>query len=60
MSSFTYEDLECQRILAMSPEEIRNEIIASGRTPEDVVAEVDRIIAAAKVDAYRRRMKIFV
>jgi hypothetical protein len=53
-------DVECKRILSMSAEEIRVEFISLGLNPEKVIEEVDRIIAQAKVEAYRRRMKLFV
>lgn len=57
---FTYDDAECKRILALSHDEIVAEVRATGRDPQSVIEEVDRIIGAAKVDAYRRRMKLFV
>ncbi len=58
--SYTYDDAECARILAMTHEEIIAEVRAQGFDPQKVIDEVDRTIAAAKVDAYRRRMKMFV
>jgi hypothetical protein len=60
MSTFTYDDAECARILAMTHDEIVAEVRAQGIDPQKVTDEVDRIIAAAKVDAYRRCMKLFV
>lgn len=60
MNQFTYDDAECKRILAMSHDEIVAYIRERGEEPADIEAEVDRIIGAAKVDAYRRRMKLFV
>lgn len=58
MTRYEFEDEECRRLLAMSPDEIRAHVAAKGVSPDNVVEEVDRVIACAKVDAYRRRMKI--
>jgi len=52
-----HDEKECKRILALSRSELEAEVRARGKNPENIIAEVDRIIAAAKVDAYRRRIK---
>lgn len=56
----TIEDAECERIMKMTLAEIIAEIRAQGRDPIEVISEVDRVICAAKVEAYRRRMKLYV
>ena len=54
------DDIEVQRILAMSHDELIADCHARGVIPERIVEEVDRIISEAKVAAYRRRMKLYV
>jgi len=60
MKQFDLDDAECNRILAMSSEQVRAHVEAQGLHPDKVVEEVDRVVKLAKVEAYRRRMKLFV
>ncbi len=46
---------EVERILAMSPEELREDFIARGEDPDEVIAEMDRSIRLAVLQAAAER-----
>lgn len=52
------DDAECDRILAMSSDELRAHCITHGIDPQKVEEEFERMLGSAKVEAYRRRMKL--
>jgi hypothetical protein len=52
------EDAECDRILAMSSEEILAHCIVHGIDPAKVDDEFERLLGSAKAEAYRRRMHL--
>jgi len=52
------DDAECDRILAMTSAEIAAHCAANGIDRAKIEDEFERMLGAAKVEAYRRRMRL--
>jgi hypothetical protein len=52
------DDAECDRILAVTSAEIAAHCAANGIDRAKIEDEFERMLGAAKVEAYRRRMRL--